>query len=114
MDGVEVSYFRTSRILRRIYFSTEMNIALRDKVQTFDLLHLHAVYLWPIRAAARAAVVAGVPYVMAPRGMLVKELIARKSAWIKRGWIAGVERRNLESASAIHATSAIETEELRR
>ena len=39
-----------------------------------------------------------VPYVISPRGMLVPELIRRKSRWVKAAWIALVERANLEAA----------------
>ena len=40
---------------------------------------------------------AGVPYVISPRGMLVPELIRRKSRWVKAAWIALIERANLEA-----------------
>jgi glycosyltransferase involved in cell wall biosynthesis len=49
-----------------------------------------------------------VPYVISPRGMLVPELIRRKSRWVKAAWIALVERANLEAAAAIHTTSSVE------
>ena len=68
---------------------------------------------WPTWAAARAARAASVPYVLSPRGMLVQDLIRRKSRWLKTAWIALIERRNLERAAAIHVTSATEADELR-
>jgi glycosyltransferase involved in cell wall biosynthesis len=40
--------------------------------------------------------------------MLVPELMRRKSRWAKAAWVALIERTNLESAAAIHATSAVE------
>jgi glycosyltransferase involved in cell wall biosynthesis len=46
--------------------------------------------------------------------MLVEDLIARKSARLKRAWISMVERRNLEHASGIHVTSEIEATELKQ
>jgi len=61
-----------------------------------------------ILAAARAARAAGVPYVLSPRGMLVPELIRRKSRLVKQAWISLVERRNLEKAAAILTTSSAE------
>src|SRR5262249_6867280 len=59
-------------------------------------------------AAARTARAHRVPYVMSPRGMLVPELIRRKNRWLKTAWITLIERRNLERAAAIHATSSAE------
>lgn len=112
-DGVAVHYFR-SPYLRRLYYSPPMARALRDIAGRFDVLHLHSVFLWPTWAAARAARAARIPYLLAPRGMLVDDLIARKNAWVKRAWIRLVESRNLAGAAAVHVTSALEKEELGR
>jgi glycosyltransferase involved in cell wall biosynthesis len=110
LDGVKVSYF-LSRSMRRVYWSPPMRQALGDKIREFDLVHLHSIFLWPTWAAARAARRAGVPYVLAPRGMLSQDLVRRKNRWVKSAWIAMIERKNLESAAAIHVTSELEMEE---
>ena len=107
LEGVKVTYF-PSRRLRRLYWSPPMRRALAASVGGFDVVHLHAVYLWPIWAGARAARAQGVPYVISPRGMLVPELMRRKSRWVKAAWIALIERTNLEAAAAIHTTSSVE------
>jgi glycosyltransferase involved in cell wall biosynthesis len=112
LDGVKVWYF-PSRRLRRLYWSPPMARALRREIGCFDLVHLHSVFLWPTWAAARAARAAGVPYVLSPRGMLVQELIRRKSRWLKTAWVALIERRTIEQAAAIHVTSATEADDLR-
>lgn len=111
LDGVKVTYF-PSPTLRRLYWSPTMGRALASATAAFDVVHLHAVYLWPILAGARAARAHGVPYVMSPRGMLVPELIKRKSRWVKEAWIRLIERANLEAAAAIHTTSAVEARHL--
>lgn len=111
LEGVKVTYF-PSRMLRRLYWSPPMARALATSVASFDAVHLHAVYLWPIWAGARAARAAGVPYVISPRGMLVPELIRGKSRWVKSAWIALIERLNLEAAAAIHTTSSAEAAHL--
>ncbi len=111
LEGVKVTYFPSHHV-RRLYWSPPMGRALSQAVPTFDLVHLHAIYLWPMWAAARVARRHGIPYVSSPRGMLVPELIRRKSAWIKRAWLALIERRNLEKAAAIHATSTVEADHL--
>ena len=74
-------------------------------------MHTHAIYLWPLWAAARAAYDAGVPYVVSPRGMLEKGLIEQKSAMLKAGLIAFIEKQTLERAAAVHVTSQREAEE---
>src|SRR5438445_13865814 len=59
VDGVGVSYFPAS--VRRVYWSPRMGRALAREVGGYDLVHVHAVYLWPGAAAARAARRARVP-----------------------------------------------------
>ena len=112
-DGVAVTYFPTGAG-RRLFRSPAMRAALAANVRTFDIVHTHSVFLWPTLAAARAARRFGIPYVMSPRGMLVGDLIQRKSSFLKRAWIALFERRNLAAAAAVHATSELEATEIQR
>lgn len=111
LDGVSVWYFR-SRFLRRLYWSPPLGRALAARAGDFDVVHTHAVFLWPLWAAARAAQRAGVPYVLSPRGMLEKALIEQKSRVFKTAWIALIEKQNVRQASAVHVTSAREAAEL--
>lgn len=110
LDGVRVHYFPSP--MPRLYWSPEMRRALRSI--DHELVHSHAIWLWPGYAAARAARRANIPFVISPRGMLVPELIARKSRFVKRAWLATIERRNFAHATAIHFTSAIEEEDAKR
>lgn len=110
MDGVKVWYFPVPA-LRRLYWSPALGAALRRHVERFDVVHTHSVFLWPTWAASRAARDRRVPYVMAPRGMLVRELIRRKSTLAKKLWINLVERKNLALASLIHFTSQVEADD---
>jgi len=110
MDNVKVWYFPCSH-LRRLYWSPPMKTALRGHICGFDILHLHSIFLWPTSAAASVAREHGVPYVLAPHGMLVKDLISKKSRLPKTLWISMVERRNIQGAAAIHVTTAWEQRE---
>ncbi len=111
IDGVKVNYFPASK-LRRLYHSPVMASALSSDMHRFDLIHLHSVFLWPTWAAARAARKANIPYVISPRGMLVKDLIRSRNRWLKTAWIALIEKKNLRHAAGIHSTSRIETDEM--
>ena len=111
LDGVQVRYFPCP-LLRRLYWSPALGQALRHEIGKFDLVHLHSVFLWPTWAAARAARNVGIPYVLSPRGMLVKDLIARRSRFAKSAWIRLIERSNVERAAALHLTSPLEGAEL--
>jgi glycosyltransferase involved in cell wall biosynthesis len=112
VEGVQVTYF-PSTLLRRLYWSPPLGRALAAGTASFDVVHVHAIFLWPTWAAARAARASRRPYVVSPRGMLVPELIRRKSRWIKQAWIALIERRNIEAAAAVHTTSTVEAEHLK-
>ena len=112
LDGVRVTYFPSP--LRRIYWSPAMRAALRRCVRGFDVVHTHAVYLWPGVAAAREARRAGVPHVISPRGMLVPELIRERSALAKNAWLRLFETRGFRDAAAVHFTSMIEWEDAKR
>jgi glycosyltransferase involved in cell wall biosynthesis len=109
MDGVRVHYFAQS--LRRLYFSLPMRTMLHRHVADFDVVHAHSVFLWPTAAAARTARSKGVPYIISPRGMLVPELVRKKSRLVKTAWIALVERQNIAHACAVHFTSTRERED---
>ncbi len=111
LDGVKVHYFRVPA-LRRLFWSPGLSRRLRQSVGGFDAVHVHAVYVFPPLAAARAAARCHVPYVLAPRGMLIREAINRKSRWIKTAWINCFERKSLERAAAIHVTAEMEATEL--
>jgi glycosyltransferase involved in cell wall biosynthesis len=111
LDGVRVWYFSTGAG-RRLYRSPDMGHALDRTIASFDIVHLHSVFLWPTTKAARTARRAGVPYFLAPRGMLVGDLIDRKSRHLKRAWIRAFEQSNLAHAAAVHVTSTLEAEEI--
>ena len=113
LDGVQVQYFACP-LIRRLYWAPALGKALHHAIGKVDIVHLHTVFQWPTWAAARAARRAGVPYVLSPRGMLVKDLIARRSRLAKSTWIHLIERSNVEQAAAVHLTSQLEAIELER
>ena len=112
LDSVGVYYFPSR--LRRLYWSPQLRNALLASIRRYDVVHLHSVFLYPTFAAARIAHFTRVPYVISPRGMLVPELIAAKSRWIKNVWLRLIERRNFAGAAAIHFTTEREREDALR
>jgi glycosyltransferase involved in cell wall biosynthesis len=113
MDGVIIHYFPVPA-LRRLCWAPTLARRLRETIADYDLVHLHSVFLWPTYIAARIARQAGVPYVMAPRGMLVPNVIRAKSRIAKSLWIKWVESKSLAHASCVHVTAEIEGEEARK
>ena len=109
-DGVAVRYFSTG-LGRRLFRSPEMKIQLRTAVAAAGFVHLHYIFVWPTLAAARLAESLSVPWCVSPRGALVPELVKRKSRWVKSAWLSLFERRTLERAGFIHATSSLEAQD---
>lgn len=112
-NGVEVTYFDIG-YPRKIFRAPDMTKALVNQMQAIDILHVHTVWCWPTIAAARSACAAGVPYVLAPRGMLVKDLIERQSKLAKLSWLWLFDRRTVRDAAALHVTSESEANDLLR
>jgi glycosyltransferase involved in cell wall biosynthesis len=112
LDGVLVRYFRVP-FMRRLCWCPSMAAALKSEVSSFDVIHLHSVFLWPTWAAARVARSSGVPFLVSPRGMLGPDVIRRKSRFVKSAWIRLIEERTLRESAAVHITSELEGEEIR-
>ena len=110
MDGVKVWYFPVS-FPRAWTYSRELHRALNKNVGNFDVVHITSVFLAASTLGARAAMRRKKPYIISPRGSLMKEPLARKSAWKKKIYLSLIERKNLAGAAAIHFTSDAEREE---
>jgi glycosyltransferase involved in cell wall biosynthesis len=111
LDGIRVNYFASDH-LRRLSWAPGLAEKLSKTIGTFDIVHLQSAFLWPTWAASRIARRMRVPYVLSPRGMLVKEMIRRRNPLVKSAWIAFAERANVERAGALHVTSELEAKEL--
>ncbi len=111
-DGVSIWYFPAG-LGRKVFRSPAMSRKLEKTIAAFDVVHIHYVWVWSTVAAAAAARRHNVPYLLAPRGMLVADLIKRRSALVKRVWLALFDRRTVAGAAAIHVTSVIEGNEFR-
>ena len=112
VDAVGVYYFPAAPP-RRWYYSAQLSTALRTQVCDYDIVHIHALFLHPISASASAALHARVPYLISPRGMLVRSLFKHRNQWLKAAWMIVLGQRVLEQAAAVHVTSAVERDEVR-
>ncbi len=113
LDGVRVTYFPVG-FPRRLHRAPALGAALSERIASFDVAHLHSLFLWPTLIAARAAEHAGVPYLVAPRGMLARDPLRRRGTLRKRLWLALCDRRTVERAAGLHVTAALERAEAER
>ena len=82
---------------------------VEEEAEKVDVVHNHGVWLAANYYARRAAVKAGKPLVISPRGMLEGWSLGRAVAKKFVAWHL-FERKNLESAALFHATSDSEAE----
>jgi glycosyltransferase involved in cell wall biosynthesis len=107
-DGVERRHF-ASRWPSRLAFSPDMGRALRERVGTFDVVHVHSLYLFTTLAACHHAGRRRVPYVVRPHGTL--DPYHRRRHPLRKALFDGLlQRRHLDRAAAIHYTSDDELE----
>lgn len=84
--------------------SPEMGRALRNRIDSVDLLHVHSLFVYPTLMAGFLARQKGVPYVVRPHGTLAPYI--RKRHRLRKFWYMNlVERRNLNGAAGLHFTS---------
>jgi glycosyltransferase involved in cell wall biosynthesis len=102
-DGVDARYFPIGTP-SWLWRAPALDAAVDAEIDRYDVVHVHGLWHWPGWYAAAAARRAGIPYVISPRGMLEPEALAmhrlRKAAAYHV-----IERRNLEAAALLHATS---------
>jgi len=87
---------------------------LRDRLRATGaaVVHDHGLWLASNHAAAAVSTRARVPRIVSPRGMLSEWSLAQRR-WKKRIAWRAYQRRDLESAAVLHATSELEAEEIR-
>jgi glycosyltransferase involved in cell wall biosynthesis len=105
--GVDLRLFRCRFDAWR--WAPEMGRWLAREAAWADVAHLHTVWTYPTRTAARACWRAGVPYLLRPAGMLEEWSMGRR-AWKKSLYVRLMESATIRRASALHFTSQHERE----
>ena len=109
-DGVPVRYVAAAFPKR--FFGARMRGPLTAALARADICHIHGVWNVPEWSASRLARAHRVPYVVSPRGMLQPQAM-RRGRWRKAVAYSLIERRNLEGAALLHATSEQEADAIR-
>ncbi|MBI5305988.1 glycosyltransferase [Candidatus Wolfebacteria bacterium] len=110
IDGVKVFYFPYYGYVHWT-FSLALFLALKKNIKNFDVIHITGVWNFPVLAAAFWARFYKKPYIISPRGSLMKEPLQKKSSFIKKLFLFLFVRRDLKNASALHFTAEKEKEE---
>jgi glycosyltransferase involved in cell wall biosynthesis len=103
-DGVVYRFHHAWRVSGRYGLAPSMLADLHRRLAVCDLVHIHWLYNFSCIAAARAAVAAGVPFVVQPRGSLDPHMY-RKNSFFKSLYLATVGRPLLTRAAAVVFTA---------
>jgi glycosyltransferase involved in cell wall biosynthesis len=90
----------------------EFRRVLREEAVKVDIVHNHGLWMWPNAYAREAAVAAGKPLVISPRGMLEAWSLGRSKLRKAVAWRL-CERKNLQAAAMFHATAESERDSIR-
>jgi glycosyltransferase involved in cell wall biosynthesis len=113
VDGVPVYYYPRlgSRLAASYYYSPGFKEACQEKIRDFDVVYICATWTYAMLVGAKAALAAGVPFVVGPHGSFMTWSMRRKSLK-KRVYLELAERRLINRAAAIHCTSSLEQRQL--
>ncbi|HYP41820.1 MAG TPA: glycosyltransferase [Chloroflexia bacterium] len=112
LGGVETLYY-PRRSPRGVCYSPELAKACEARTAQFDLVHTTGMWTYPAVRAAAISRRRGKPYVVSPRGMLMKWEMSHK-AWKKRLYFYAVEYGRLKKSAGIHCTTQAEKDGLSR
>jgi glycosyltransferase involved in cell wall biosynthesis len=98
--------------LRRLGVSPGMRRHVVHGTQSYEVVHVHGMWQMPGVYGASAAMRRGIPLVWSPRGSLSRVALATGTRWKPVFWRL-FQRRALERVRMFHATSAVETEDIR-
>jgi glycosyltransferase involved in cell wall biosynthesis len=87
--------------------------ALKTRVSTFDVVHIHAIWNFPTWWAMRCAKRMAVPYIVAPQGSLETWALSR-SKHLKHVYAAFFEKGLYDRASRMQALTAVEERQCRQ
>ncbi len=99
-------------LVRKLRCSSGLTRALREVAPKVDVIHNHGLWLMPNVEAGRVALLAGKPFIVAPRGMLSSAALAFSPLKKRVVW-ALLQGDVVRRASCIHATSEQEYNEIR-
>lgn len=113
VDGVNVYYFPGSRP-EKWEHSKKLRKSLKESINDYDLVHVTSVFLSASTIGSYYARKNDIPYVISPRGALMRETLEGRSKLFKKIYLKFIENKNLQKSSGIHFTVKDELEEYKK
>jgi glycosyltransferase involved in cell wall biosynthesis len=93
-------------------FSLQVVKEIWKVIDDYDLVHITAVWNFPVLAGTLISLIKRKPYLISPRGSIYKETIEIKSTLFKKIYFYFLARHYRNNASAIHFTTKDEKEKV--
>jgi len=104
IDNVRVKYFKYYGY-EHYNFSPTIFIELTKRVSKYDLVHITAVWNFPVLVASLSCLIKNKPFIISPRGTINYEAINLRSKYLKRLYYNMLAKHYIKRASALHFTS---------
>ncbi len=110
IDAVRVKYF--SFVGYEHYnFSLTLVKEIWRRIENYDLVHITAVWNFPVLVGAVISLIKKKPYIISPRGVFHQFAFTSRSNLIKKLYLYLIAKHYLKKAAGIHYTTQIEKEE---
>lgn len=106
-DGIRVRYLDFVGY-EHYNFSLQMVKEIWKIIDDYDLVHITAVWNFPVLAGALISLIKKKPYIISPRGVFHQEALTSKSGIVKKLYFNLFAKHYLQKAAGIHYTSQIE------
>lgn len=87
---------------------------LSSNISKYQLVHVHSVFNYTTHVTMTYARLNNVPYVLRSAGMLSSYHLNEKKKYLKKFWLSFIDKKNLDSCNAFHATTISEQDELKK
>jgi glycosyltransferase involved in cell wall biosynthesis len=111
IEKENIGFYFFHRNINEWKFSWSLTKWLNNNISNYDIVHIHAIFCYPIWIASRIAKKYSIPYIIRPAGILDPWCIKQK-AIKKKLYYHLIEKKTLQNASAIHVTSELEKSSL--
>lgn len=113
IDNIKVKYFNYYGY-EHYNFSPSLFKSLSKEIKNFEIVHITAIWNFPVFAGAYLSRKFKLPYIISPIGSLDPDVVKSKSYIIKKIYYYLISKKYIEKASLIHYTTKYEKEKTER
>jgi len=104
IDNIKVKYFKYYGY-EHFTFSPGLFIESYKTIALYDIIHITAVWNFPVLAGSIVSILKKKPFIISPRGTIYDEAINMRSKYKKKIFLTLIGKYYLKASNAIHYTS---------